>query len=157
MMSADNRRKGLQERSAQIKEEAKRKHMETRIKSLRSFQRYLENLGPEKEAHDSDDSKTRKQRDNEDRIISAKIYRNNNCLSTENEFARIALELKEQQVNMKAKDALTRFFSKQEKVKENLKKKNEDYNWKMQEKRERNEIKRAHIKETKQLFLRKLE
>lgn len=112
MMSADNRRKNLHERSAQKKEEAKKKHLETRIKSLRSIQRYLENLGPEKEAHGSDDSMTRKQRDKEDQIISAKISRNNNCLSTENEFARIALELKEQQVFMKAKDALTRYFSK---------------------------------------------
>lgn len=80
------------------KEEEKRRHLETRIKSLRSIQRYLDNLGPEREKRDSDDSETRKLRDNEDKVIRSKVYVNdsrNHCASTEHEFAKIAMELKE--------------------------------------------------------------
>lgn len=58
---------------------------------------------------------------------------------------------------MKAKDTLTRFFDKQEKANKILGLKKEHFDFKMEEKREKNEEKKVKIKEVKQQFLRKLE
>lgn len=58
---------------------------------------------------------------------------------------------------MKAKDTLARFFEKQEKANKILGLKKEHFDFKLEEKREKNEERKVKIKEAKQQFLRKLE